>query len=217
MDTNQKLSIAVFALGCFWGPDAQFGSIKGVVSTRVGYAGGTTNNPSYYNLGDHSESIEIQYDANVITYGELLNIFWNLHNPVYETTNRQYMSRIFYLDDGQKSEALEMKRQIEAANGEKIYTEIVPLENFYLAEGYHQKYYLQNTTKLYQTLKAIYGGFGNLVRSTLAARMNGYIAGNLSIASLKEEMDLVELPEDQYEKVLSIVEEIKLEHHHHHH
>nr|4LWK_A Chain A, Peptide methionine sulfoxide reductase MsrA [Alkaliphilus oremlandii OhILAs]4LWK_B Chain B, Peptide methionine sulfoxide reductase MsrA [Alkaliphilus oremlandii OhILAs] len=217
MDTNQKLSIAVFALGSFWGPDAQFGSIKGVVSTRVGYAGGTTNNPSYYNLGDHSESIEIQYDANVITYGELLNIFWNLHNPVYETTNRQYMSRIFYLDDGQKSEALEMKRQIEAANGEKIYTEIVPLENFYLAEGYHQKYYLQNTTKLYQTLKAIYGGFGNLVRSTLAARMNGYIAGNLSIASLKEEMDLVELPEDQYEKVLSIVEEIKLEHHHHHH
>jgi len=160
-------------------------------------------------LGDHSESIEIQYDANVITYGELLNIFWNLHNPVYETTNRQYMSRIFYLDDGQKSEALEMKRQIEAANGEKIYTEIVPLENFYLAEGYHQKYYLQNTTKLYQTLKAIYGGFGNLVRSTLAARINGYIAGNLSISSLKEEMDLVELPEDQYEKVLSIVEEIK--------
>lgn len=209
MDTNQKLSIAVFALGWFWGPDAQFGSIKGVVSTRVGYAGGTTNNPSYYNLGDHSESIEIQYDANVITYGELLNIFWNLHNPVYETTNRQYMSRIFYLDDGQKSEALEMKRQIEAANGEKIYTEIVPLENFYLAEGYHQKYYLQNTTKLYQTLKAIYGGFGNLVRSTLAARMNGYIAGNLSISSLKEEMDLVELPEDQYERVLSIVEEIK--------
>lgn len=209
MDINQKLSIAVFALGWFWGPDAQFGSIKGVVSTRVGYAGGTTNNPSYYNLGDHSESIEIQYDANVITYGELLNMFWNLHNPVYETTNRQYMSRIFYLNDGQKSEVLEIKRQIEVANGEKIYTEIVPLEKFYLAEGYHQKYYLQNTTKLYKTLKEIYGGFSDLVNSTLAARMNGYIAGNLSFSSLKEEMDLVELPKDQHEKVLSIVEEIR--------
>lgn len=179
------------------------------MSTSVGYAGGRTNNPSYYNLGDHSESIEIQYDANVITYGELLNMFWNLHNPVYETTNRQYMSKVFYLNDGQKSEALEIKRQIEAANGEKIYTEIVPLEKFYLAEGYHQKYYLQNTTKLYKTLKEIYGSFGDLVNSTLAARMNGYIAGNLSFSSLKEEMDLGTLSKDQHEKILSIVEEIR--------
>lgn len=210
MDTNNNtFSTATFALGWFWGPDAQFGSIKGVISTRVGYAGGTTKNPSYYNLGDHTETIEINYDPNIISYRELLNIFWNLHNPIYETNNRQYMSMIFYYDDVQKEEAIEVKRQVEAEGGHKIYTEIVPFENFYLAEGYHQKYYLQNATKPYKELKAMYNSFGDFISSTLVARVNGYIAGSISLSSLKEELKYLEVPEENYNKLITILEELR--------
>lgn len=191
------------------GTHAQFGAIKGVISTRVGYAGGTTNNPSYYNLGDHSETIEIKYDPNVISYRELLNIFWNLHNPVYETNNRQYMSIIFYHDDVQMEEAIEIKRQVEAEGGEKIYTEIVPFKNFYLAEGYHQKYYLQNATKPYKELKGMYNSFSEFVSSTLAARVNGYIAGNISLSSLKDELELLEIPKENYNKLISMLEDLR--------
>ncbi|WP_249168758.1 peptide-methionine (S)-S-oxide reductase [Alkaliphilus sp. B6464] len=179
------------------------------MSTRVGYAGGTTNNPSYYNLGDHTETIEINYDPNIISYRELLNIFWNLHNPIYETGNRQYMSIIFYHNDIQMEEAIDVKRQIEAERGQKIYTEIVAFKNFYLAEGYHQKYYLQNATKPYKELKNIYSSFSEFVSSTLTARVNGYIAGSISISSLKEELEYLEVPEENYDRLIAILEDLR--------
>jgi len=72
---------ATFALGCFWGPDASFGALEGVVRTRVGYAGGTTEGPTYKMIGDHTETIEIDYDPAVISYRELLEIFFDSHNP----------------------------------------------------------------------------------------------------------------------------------------
>lgn len=209
MDINNNLSTATFALGWFWGPDAQFGSIKGVISTRVGYAGGTTKNPSYYNIGDHSETIEINYNPEVISYRELLNMFWNLHNPVYETTNRQYMSIVFCHDNAQMEDAMEVKREVEAEGGQKIYTEIVHLKNFYLAEGYHQKYYLQNATKPYKEIKGMYNSFSEFVSSTLAARVNGYVAGNISLSSLKDELDLLEIPDEKYNNIISMLQDIR--------
>jgi peptide methionine sulfoxide reductase msrA/msrB len=81
---------AIFALGCFWGPDASFGALEGVVRTRVGYAGGTTENPSYKIIGDHTETIEIDYDPNIISYQELVEIFFDSHNPYTNSYSRQY-------------------------------------------------------------------------------------------------------------------------------
>jgi len=109
----------------------------------------------------------------------------------------------------QEKEAIEVKREIEAQGGEKIYTEIMPLKNFYLAEGYHQKYYLQNTTKLYKELKTMYNTFGELISSTLTARVNGYIAGSISLSALKEELKLVEISEENYNKIINIINEIR--------
>merc|ERR1712026_93144 len=85
----------------FWFPEAQFGSTKGIIRTRVGYAGGSKVNPSYYSLGDHTETVDLDYDPNVTDYAELLNIFWNNHDPCTKQ-KRQYMSAIFYHDEEQK-------------------------------------------------------------------------------------------------------------------
>jgi methionine-S-sulfoxide reductase len=76
-----RMETASFALGCFWGPEARFGVINGVVHTRVGYAGGTTPHPRYRDLGDHSETVQVDFDPAVITYAELLDVFWKSHNP----------------------------------------------------------------------------------------------------------------------------------------
>src|SRR6056297_3828024 len=85
---------ATFALGCFWGPDASFGALEGVIRTRVGYAGGSTEGPTYKMIGDHTETIEIDYDPAVISYRELLEIFFDSHNPYSQSYSRQYASLI---------------------------------------------------------------------------------------------------------------------------
>src|SRR4051812_14157562 len=82
---------ATFAMGCFWSPDARFGSTPGVVRTRVGYTGGELPDPTYAKLGDHTETIQLDYDPARISYEELLQIFWTGHNPVKRVWGRQYM------------------------------------------------------------------------------------------------------------------------------
>jgi len=119
------------------------------------------------------------------------------------------MSVIFYNDNVQMEEAIEVKRQVEAEGGQKIYTEIVPFKNFYLAEGYHQKYYLQNAVNPYKELKGMYNSFSEFILSTLVARVNGYIAGNISLSSLKDEMKYLEVPEEKYTKLITILEDIR--------
>ena len=148
-----------------------------MVRTRVGYTGGTSRDPGYHNLGDHSESIQIDYDPNRISYGQLLEIFWASHNPVTEYRPRQYASFIFYHDHQQKAEAVLSKERSEAEYGGKLYTRIVPFSIFYVAEDYHQKYYLQQEPALFKEFSAIYPQFDRLVGSTASARVNGYLAG----------------------------------------
>jgi len=142
---------ATFAAGCFWGVELKFSKVPGVTTTRVGYTGGHTSNPSYEQVchGDtgHAEAIEVEYDPDQIEYLDLLDVFWDIHNPT--TLNRQgpdigtqYRSAIFYHDNGQKQHALESKTKLEQA---KIYsvpitTEITAATEFFPAEEYHQKY-----------------------------------------------------------------------------
>lgn len=132
-DPDVATKKASFGMSWFWFPEAQFGCAKGIIRTRVGYAGGTKANPTYHALGDHTETIDMDYDPNEISYSELLDIFWNNHDP---TTNckRQYMSAIFYHDEEQRLLAEETKAVMTKKKNRPIQTQILPAKEFYEAE-----------------------------------------------------------------------------------
>jgi len=140
----------------------------------VGYAGGTKDRPSYYSLGDHTETVDLDYDPEVTSYDKLLNIFWNNHNPTVKCS-RQYMSVIFYHDEEQKSKALSTFEEAQKKTGGKITTKILPFEKFYDAEDYHQKYLLQQHPWMLTAMGVNPGE--DLIKSHVAARINGYIGG----------------------------------------
>ncbi|GAI50142.1 unnamed protein product, partial [marine sediment metagenome] len=144
---------------------------------RVGYAGGTKDNPSYHDLGDHSETVQIDYDPTRISYEELLDVFWKSHDPTQRPWSRQYMSLVLYHNDEQKRMAMETRDREEARTGSKIYTEIVPAAKFYPAEAYHQKYWLQQKPDLMKEFSVIYPDSDAFTASTAAARVNGYLGG----------------------------------------
>jgi len=175
-----------------------------VIRTSVGFAGGTTNNPTYYNLDGHSETIQIDFDPTIITYEELLDIFWNSHSPIGPQGPRQYMSIIFYHNEEQKSAALASKQREETRLGQIIVTEVVPFSDFYLAEDYHQKYYLQQNSKLFKEFTAIYPEIGQLIRSTAAARVNGYLGEYGSLESLQKQINSFGLSTTGNEELLKI-------------
>jgi len=180
---------ATFALGCFWAPDSRFGSLDGVIRTRVGYTGGTTESPAYHNLGDHTETIQIDYDPTLISYEQLLEIYWDSHNPTVQPWSRQYMSIVFYHNSEQRELAMETKQSEEARLGRPVYTEIIPFSEFYLAEDYHQKYYLQQLPELMKELATIYPNFADFIDSTAAARINGYVGGHVTFQGLQEQLN----------------------------
>jgi peptide-methionine (S)-S-oxide reductase len=142
---------ATFAAGCFWGVEATFRQLPGVLSTRVGYIGGKTTNPTYKDVctdaTGHAEAVEVDYDPAKISYGKLLETFWENHDPTQ--LNRQgpdwgsqYRSAIFYHSPEQEAEAKASKRALENSGRfrKPITTQIVPAETFYEAEDYHQQY-----------------------------------------------------------------------------
>jgi peptide-methionine (S)-S-oxide reductase len=142
---------ATFGAGCFWGVEAVFRCHKGVVSTSVGYSGGTTENPTYEDVcsdkSGHAEVVEVVYDPAEVSYHALLNVFWENHDPT--TLNRQgpdigtqYRSVIFYHNEAQKGAAETSKENLQNAGKYKknIVTEIKPAAQFYRAEEYHQRY-----------------------------------------------------------------------------
>jgi len=161
--TNQnknKMEIATFGGGCFWCTEAVFKELKGVESVTSGYSGGHVINPAYREVTSgktgHAEVIEIEFDPAVISFQELLEVFWATHDPT--TLNRQgadvgpqYRSVIFYHNEAQKEIAEKIKQKL---NDEKVFdkpvvTEITPWENFYRAENYHQDYYENNPNQGY--------------------------------------------------------------------
>ncbi len=176
-----------------------------MIRTRVGYAGGTTKNPTYSNLGDHTEAIQVEYDPSVVSYEELLDVFWNSHNPTNQPWSRQYMSILFYHDDEQKRLALESKGREAARLQREILTEMAPFSEFYLAEAYHQKYRLQRVAVLIREFRAMYPDDGDFVSSTAAARINGYVAGYGTVEEFREELGSFGLSPKGQEKLSSIV------------
>jgi peptide-methionine (S)-S-oxide reductase len=176
-----------------------------VVRTRVGYAGGTTKDPTYYNLGDHTETIQIDYDPTQVSYGELLDVFWDSHNPVQRPWSRQYMSIVFYHNDEQKRLAMETRDREAVKIEGQIFTEIVPASEFYLAEAYHQKYRLRQVPDLMEEFSAMYPADVDFVDSTAAARVNGYLAGYGTSEALQAESSSFGLSPAGSKKLLDIV------------
>src|ERR687886_1974205 len=152
---NEKTEIITLAAGCFWCTEAIFKRLKGVKSILPGYAGGIIENPSYDQVCSgatgHAESVQIEFDPEIISFEKILDIFWHTHNPT--TLNRQgndvgtqYRSAIFYHDQKQKQIAEISKKDLEREGAYKdpIVTEITPFRNFYVAEDYHKNYYDNN-------------------------------------------------------------------------
>lgn len=154
----------------------------------MGYSGGTTENPTYDNLGDHTESIQIDYDPTVITYEQLLDVFWASHHPGVRAGSRQYLIAVFYHHEEQKRLAGESRDRVAEQLQGQICTEILPAKEFYLAEDYHQKYYLRLVPDLIKEFTLIYPNLRDLVDSTAAARANGYAAGYRNPAALQAEL-----------------------------
>lgn len=144
---------AIFAAGCFWGVEAYFFSLVGVLETRVGYTGGHTDNPTYREVCNkgtgHAEAVEVIFDPAVISYDTLLKHFWQMHNPTLKDRQgpdigSQYRSAIFYTTDEQQQQAEQSKQQAQADFAQPIVTQISAASTFYPAEAYHQKYFQKN-------------------------------------------------------------------------
>ncbi|MBT1703475.1 peptide-methionine (S)-S-oxide reductase MsrA [Chryseosolibacter indicus] len=159
-NSSANLQTATFGSGCFWCTEAIFLEVSGITKVESGYAGGKVKNPTYKEvcsgLTGHAEVIQVQYDPKVISYEELLEIFWKTHDPT--TLNRQgadegtqYRSVIFYHNDEQKKLAEFYKKKLDDSKifSAPIVTEISPYTTFYKAEDYHQNYYALNTTAPY--------------------------------------------------------------------
>ena len=140
---------ALLAAGCFWGVEEVFRTTNGIIDTKVGYSGGNKINPTYEEVctgnTDHAEVVKVQYDESVITYDQILNIFFENHNPTQlnrqgPDVGTQYRSSIFYLNDNQKLQAEQKINSLQENFNNNIVTEIKKATEFYLAEEYHQEY-----------------------------------------------------------------------------
>lgn len=168
--------------------------MPGVIRTRVGYCGGTTRNPTYDNIGDHLETIQIDFDPAVISYTKLLKVFWETHDPCRRPFARQYTSAIFFHNRKQREAALATLAAEKKKRRPDVLTEVLPLAPFYLAEDYHQKFYLQENRTLKSHFRRLYPDLRDFIHSTAAARVNGYVGWNGTKENFRREIDSLGLP-----------------------
>ncbi len=146
------MKVATFSAGCFWGVEAAFRKVKGVINTQVGYTGGHFKNPTYNDVCSgktgHAEAVQIEFDPEIVSYEQLLEVFWKIHDPTqlnmqWPDIGAQYRSAIFYHDEEQREQALKSKEKLTKTGNYRnpIVTEITPASEFYSAEAYHQQYY----------------------------------------------------------------------------
>lgn len=154
-----SIAYAVFAAGCFWGAQATFDTLPGVVETQVGYIGGDYTYPQYRDVvsgkSGHAEAVEISFDPEKISYENLLEVFFNTHNPTEDGRNglesgKQYRSIVYYVGEDQKETAQKMIADINSSGrfSKPLVTQVLPAEYFYPAEQYHQKMLRRRTNKI---------------------------------------------------------------------
>ncbi len=180
-----------------------------MVRTRVGYAGGDSPNPTYHELGDHTETLDLDFDPQVIAFSQLLDVFWKSHNPCAHPRSRQYMSALFYHGEAQLRSAEESAAQIAVERGEPVRTVISPCKRFYLAEDYHQKYRLRGHADIAASLLEVYPNPVDLVNSTAATRLNGYVARHGSRADLERDLPLTGMSETAQARLLGMFDDTR--------
>ncbi len=143
------MEIAVLALGCFWGPEIKFSKIEGIIKTEVGYCGGNSSKTTYKEVctgnTNHAEVVKLDFDEKIISYEKILNIFFSIHDPTTLNSQgpdfgTQYRSEIFYLNDNQKEIAEKVLNETNEKLSGRVVTKITLLNNYCVAEEYHQKY-----------------------------------------------------------------------------
>lgn len=175
-----------------------------MLSTRVGYAGGTEPDPTYRNIGGHAETLQVDFDPDVIEFERILDIFWSEHRPTHPDRASQYRSAIFVAHEGELAAALESRDRIDRKLGAKVDTEIRILDAFHRAEDYHQKYYMRRAPGVAEELEIRLGDFDAYVDSTTVARINGFLGGH-ELGRFRTEIDELGLsPRARRELILAI-------------
>ena len=151
--------------------------------------------PTYRDMGDHTETVQVDYDPGRITYEQLLEIFWESHQPDSRNFSRQYMNAIFYHNDEQRRLAMASKNNVEQRTRSTVRTQVLPIHSFTMAEDYHQKYLLKQRFGLKNEMTRIYPHHQGFVASTAVARLNGYAGGNGSRDQLLREIGTLGLSE----------------------
>ncbi|MFC7074713.1 peptide-methionine (S)-S-oxide reductase MsrA [Halovenus rubra] len=175
--TPTETATATFGLGCFWGPDATFGAVDGVVKTRVGYAGGTKDEPSYRCIGDHTEVVQLEYDPEQVAFRELLDIAFAEHSPSHQPEKRQYQHIIFTDSDSQR-QTLDKYLDTNGYDPDTIGTRLEPLSAFHVAELYHQKFNLSGKRWITEPLEKAGYDDRAIRESPAAAKLNAHVAGH---------------------------------------
>jgi peptide methionine sulfoxide reductase MsrA len=156
-------------------------------------------------MGDHTESVRVEYDPTVISYEALLQHFWEGHDPTEGTNYRQYMAAVFFHDEEQQQRAEASRNALAASVGEKVRTRILPVKAFTDAEDYHQKYHLRQHRELMSEFRRMYPRDADFKHSTAASRVNGYVGGFGSAAALASEIASYGLSEGAQNTLLSRV------------
>lgn len=173
----ERTETATFGLGCFWGPDATFGALDGVIRTRVGYAGGTKPDPTYHALGDHTEVVQVEFDPQAITYERLLELVFREHHPYRQAGKRQYQYLVLTASERQH-EAVESFLAASEYDRDRIETRIEGLSQFFPAESYHQKYNLRGKRWLTESFEEAGYDETAIRESPAAAKLNADVAGH---------------------------------------
>ena len=173
----------------------------------MGYAGGTTPNPTYESIGDHSEAIEVEFDPAQISYRDLLDVFWSGHDPSRRSFSRQYRPAVFWSGEEQRRLAETSRREVASHSARMIETPVEPLRGFTPAEDYHQKYYLRSERAIASSLRRVYADEREFAASTAAARINGYLGGHGGPARLAGEIDALGLSGDARAALVAAVAE----------
>jgi len=198
-------------MGCFWSPEALFGAMPGVLCTQTGYAGGTADHPTYREMGDHTECIQLEFDTEVITFEELAAIFWERHQPVNINgyKGRQYQSLLIYETDSQREAIDRVLRNRERSGLGRPETDIVPYSIFYAAEERHQKYYLKRYPQAVEALTSLYPSHSQLNSSTIAARLNGLAKGFTNMERIKLEVEAWGIDDRARSRLLETITSIR--------
>lgn len=173
--------------------------------TRVGYTGGTTPDPTYRRLGDHTEAFQVDYDPSRISYEDLLALFWTGHDPRSAPFSTQYKAAVWVHDEEQAEAARASRDRLEETLRTGVRTEILPAKRFYLAEDYHQKYRLQADRVLGGEFRQCYPRTKEFVDSTAAARANGFVAGHGTPSDLEDIIEDLGLSETSRTRLRKVV------------